>query len=85
MNAKIRKFYKGLDFDLQTTDELENACKNFYDKMNLLEKSETDVDPDEIMCLTEQVKDEAQFTGFVNGFSFALDLIFDGKIKFREE
>lgn len=71
MDVSIRKVYKGLDFDLQATPELEKACEDFYTAMQQLENMTSDIDADAIMCCAEQVRDEAQFAGFVNGFNFA--------------
>ncbi|MBQ7784481.1 MAG: hypothetical protein IJ368_10975 [Oscillospiraceae bacterium] len=85
MEISIRKVYKGLDFDMQATPELETACKEFYAEMTQIENAETNVDTDKIMCLAEQVRDEAQFTGFVNGFNFARAILNGDEIKFKEE
>lgn len=85
MEISIRKVYKGLEFDLKATPELETACKDFYDEMKQVEENPSEIDTDKIMCLTEQVRDEAQFTGFVDGFNFARAILNGDKIKFKEE
>ena len=45
--------------------------KDTYSNDLQLENMTSDIDADAIMCCAEQVRDEAQFAGFVNGFNFA--------------